>query len=106
VGDDVDVGAVDRVQRPPGQLGLRLAARDVDRRHDDVEPGEEVVREVERTVRADLELAAVKEAEAFGRRLRRRRTVPLLPLEPLVERGDDRALLLDAIRGQAAGDRQ
>ena len=72
VGDDVDVGAADRVERPPRQLRPRLAPGDVDRRDDDVEPGEQVVVVVEVAVGADLELAAVEQPEALRRRLGRR----------------------------------
>ena len=106
VGDDVDVGAADRVQRPLRQLGPRLAAGDVDRGDDDVEPGEQVVVVVELAVGADLELAAVEQAEALRRRLRRRRPGRLLGGEPGVQLGDDRPLLLDPLGGQAVRDRE
>ena len=62
---------------------------DVDRRDDDVEPGEQVVLVVEPAVGADLELAAVEQAEALGRRLGRRGAGRLLGREAGVERGDD-----------------
>ena len=66
MGDDVDVRAPDRVERPLGQLRPRLAPGDVDRRDDHVEAGQQVVLEVERRVGPDLELAAVEEPEAAG----------------------------------------
>ena len=106
MGDDVDVRAADRVERPLGQLRPGLAAGDVDRRDDDVEPREQVVLEVERGVGADLELAAVEEAEALGRCRRRGRAGRLLRREPGVERGDDLDLLRDPVGGQAARDRE
>ena len=82
-----------------GQLGARLAARDVDRRDDEVEAREQVVLVVERAVGADLELAAVEQPEALGRRLGRRRAGGLLGGEPGVERGDD----LGAARSTRSG---
>ena len=106
MGDDVDVGAADRVERPPRQLGPRLAPGDVDRRDDDVEPGEEVVLVVELAVGADLELAAVEQPEALRRRLGRRGPGGLLRGEPGVQLGDDRPLLLDPVGRQAVGDRE
>ena len=69
-----------------GQLGARLAAGDVDGRDDEVEPGEQVVLVVERAVGPDLELAAVQQPEALGRRLGRGRPGGLLGREPRVER--------------------
>ena len=48
-------GTLSRVQRPARQLGLRLPPRDVDRGDDNVEAGEEVVGEVERSVGPDLD---------------------------------------------------
>ena len=89
-----------------GELGARLAPGDVDGRDDEVEPAEEIVLVVEQAVRADLELAAVQQAEALRRRLGRCRPGGLLGREPGVQRRDDLALLFDAIRRQAAGDRQ
>ena len=55
-----------------GQLGARLAAADVERRDDEVERRQELVRVVELAVGADLELAAVQQAEALGDVLGRR----------------------------------
>ena len=72
VRDDVDVRAPDRVERPLRQFRPRLPSRDVERGHDEVERGQQVVLEVELAVRPDLELAAVQEPEPAGRRLRRR----------------------------------
>ena len=106
VRDDVDVRAADGVERPPGQLGPRLPPRDVERRHDQVEGGEQVVLEVERAVGADLELAAVEQPEPAGRRLRRRRAGGLLGREPGVESRDDLALLGDLVRREPARDRE
>src|SRR4051794_39271676 len=104
MGDDVDVRAPDRVQRPLGQLRPALSPADVDGRDDEVEACEQVVVEVERAVGADLELAAVEEAEAFGRGRGRRGARGLLSRVPLVERGDDVGLLRDPVRGEPAGD--
>ena len=59
---------------------------DVDRRDDEVEPGEQVVLVVELAVGADLELAAVQQPEALRRRLGRRGPGRLLGGEPGVER--------------------
>ena len=83
-----------------------LAPGDVDRGDDQVEARQQVVLEVERAVGADLELAAVEEPEAPGRRRRRGRPGRFLRREPGVERGDDLDLLRDPVRGQAAGDRE
>ena len=47
------------------EFGAALATRDVDRGDDEVESGEQVVVVVERAVGADLELAAVEQAEAL-----------------------------------------
>ena len=79
---------------------------DVDRRDDEVEAGQQVVLVVEPAVGADLELAAVEQAEALGRRLGRRGAGRLLGREAGVERGDDLGLLGHAVGGQAAGDRE
>ena len=106
VGDDVDVRAVDRVQGPPRQVRPRLAPGDVDGGDDDVEPGEEVVVVVEDPVGPNLELAAVEQAEPLLRRLRRGGAGGFLRGVAGVELGDDRALLLDPVGRQAAGDRQ
>ena len=78
----------------------------MDRGHDEVEPREQVVVVVERAVGADLQLAAVEQPEALGRRLGRRRPGRLLGRVAGVELGDDRALLLDPVGRQAAGDGQ
>ena len=67
---------------------------------------EQVVLVVELAVGPDLELAAVQQAEALGRRLGRRGPGRLLGRVPRVERGDDLALLLDPIGREAAGDGQ
>ena len=48
----------------------------------------------------------MQQAEPFGGCFGRRRAVALLLLEAGVELGDDRALLLDAVGREAAGDRQ
>ena len=69
VGNDVHVRVLDRVEHALGQLGAWLAPRDVERRDDEVERGEELVRVVELPVRADLELAAVEQPETLGVRL-------------------------------------
>ena len=78
MGDHVDVRVADRVERPPRQLVAWLAAPDVERRDDEVEPREQLVGVVEFAIGSDLQLAAVQQAEAFGRRLRgsRARRVP------------------------------
>src|SRR3972149_446208 len=70
---------------------------------DEVERREELVLIVEPPVGPDLELAAVEEAKALGRGLGRRRPSVLLRGETSVEPGDDRALLLDPLRGGAGG---
>ena len=94
------------VERPPRQLGSRLAARDVDRRDDEVEAGQQVVLEVELAVGPDLELAAVEQPEALGRRLGRGVPAASSAANAGVERRDDRALLLDPLGDQAARDRE
>ena len=55
-------------EQPIHQLGPRLAPANVQRGDDHVEPGKEVVIEVEAAVRPDLELAAVEQPEATGLR--------------------------------------
>ena len=70
----------------------------MDRGDHDVEPAQQVVVVVEDAVGADFQLAAVQQPESFGRRLRWRGPVSLLPLEAGVQLGDDLALLLDPIR--------
>ena len=104
VGDDVDVRAADGVERPLRQLGPRLAPGDVDRRDDDVEAGEQVVVVVERAVGADLELAAVEQAEALGRG---RRRAPCRPPPRAANRalsvGDDRRPAPRPGRGSGRG---
>ena len=57
-------------------------------------------------VGADLELAAVEQPEALGRRLGRRRPGRLLGGVRGVERGDDLGLLGDPVGRQPAGDRE
>ena len=106
VRDDVDVRAADRVERPPRQVRARLAPRDVERGHDEVERREQVVLEVERAVGADLELAAVEQPEPARRRLRWRGPGRLLRREPGVEPRDDLALLRHLVGREPAGDRE
>ena len=106
VRDHVDVRVLDRVEDALGQLGTRLAARDVERSDDQVERREQLVWIVELAVGADLELAAVQQAEALVVRLGRRRPSLLLRREALVEGADERALFLDALGGEAARDRE
>src|SRR4029079_12960863 len=95
MGDDIDMRAVDPVQGPPGELIARLAPRDVDGRADQVERRQQLVRVVEVAVGADLQLAAVQQAEALRVGARGQGPRGTLRLEPLVEAGDDLALLLD-----------
>src|SRR4029078_13125039 len=86
-------------------LRAGLAATDVERRDDDVEPLEDRVVVVEATVDRDLQLAAVQEPEPGVRAFGRRPTGDLA-LEPLVQLRDDTSLLLDAIRAEPVRDRQ
>src|SRR5439155_683312 len=99
VRDHVDVRVLDRVEDALGQLGTRLAARDVERSDDQVERREQLVWIVELAVGADLELAAVQQAEALLVRLGRRRPSLLLRGEDAeltaFVRGDDLAGLVD-----------
>ena len=87
--DHVDVRAVEGDPHPRHQMVARLAAAHVQRGDHEVVAGEEVVVVVEAAVRPNLQLAAVEEPEGMGR--------PRggLPLEPIVELADDRALRLD-----------
>src|SRR4029079_17531956 len=95
--DDVDMRTADRVERPLRQLRARLAAPDMDGRHDQVEPRQQIILVVELPVGTDLQLAAVEEAKALCRRLRRRGAGGLLLRVSSVERGDDLGLLCHAI---------
>ena len=66
VGDHVDVRVLDRVQDALRQLGTRLPPPDMQRRDDEVERREQLVRVVELAVGADLQLAAVEQPEALA----------------------------------------
>ena len=85
----------------------RLAAGDVDRGDDEVEPGEQVVLVVERRRRPGPR-ARSRGAAGSPRAASRAARCPAASsaANRALSVGDDRALLLDPVRGQAAGDGQ
>jgi hypothetical protein len=76
----MDIGF--RIAPGPGPVSSfrDYGGADVERRDDDVVAGEQGIRVVEPAVGPDLELAAVEEAEALGRRLGRGGAVGLRPV--------------------------
>ena len=93
-------------ERAARQLGARLPPGHVERRDDEVEGGEQVVLEVERAVGADLQLAAVEQAEAVGRRAGGAVPAASSAAKRALSVGDDLALLRDLVGREAAGDGQ
>src|SRR2546426_6897594 len=86
--DDVDVRVPDGTQDPRRQLSARLAPTDVQRGDDEVERGQELVGEVEMTIRADLELTAMQKTESLPGCARRGDAGGLLARVPLVQLRD------------------
>ena len=63
MGEDVDVGILDRRQGAAGQLFGRLPTPGMDAGNDDVEAGEQLIGVVQGGIGADLELGPVQDLE-------------------------------------------